>query len=133
MECSNHTLDHDAIERGRPFNWIEGCVLHIAKAGCAANRASYRRRLERAAELSEADRSKQDQRSMDDEVFAESILLGWSGITKDGAALPYSYENSLWLIQNISGLREFVVEASRADALFTMRAVEAAKQALKKS
>lgn len=55
---------------------------------------------------------------------AEAILLGWEGITLDGKALPYTYDNALKLITDYPDFHEMVTNASTNLANFQRDADE---------
>lgn len=71
--------------------------------------------------------------AIDDEAMAEAVLVGWEGIDRDGAPLPYSKENAIWILSNVAVIRQFVVKASEDAMLFTRGVVDATTDALKKS
>lgn len=57
-------------------------------------------------------------------VTAETVLLGWEGITLDGKPLPYSYDNALKLITDYPDFHEMVTTASSNLANFQIEVDE---------
>jgi hypothetical protein len=135
MDITALVTSTDATEKGREFAFGADAKLVIAASGNTTHRKALRRLYEPHSKALAFGGSidPETAKAIDDEAMAEGVLVGWSGITKDGDPLAYSKENALWLLRNVALLRKFVVSASEDAALFTVGAVEAVKDVLKKS
>jgi len=52
------------------------------------------------------------------DIYADAILLGWDGLTENGAPVEYSKANAKRLLMEYRGIWDAVDQASRDDALF---------------
>ena len=129
MDISKHLLDENAVQRGRPVKWIEDVVLYIAADQNFTQRQCWR---DTVATIKGKPTPAEDQ-ELSDKIIAQSVLVGWSGISMDGKELKYSVENALFLLKSVSRFREFVNLASKTEELFIRDAVNEAVEALKKS
>lgn len=134
MDISSLVTAKEATQKGRDFAFGDA-VLVIAASGNTEHRKVLRRLYEPHAKMLAFGGSLDAEVgvNVDDAAMAEAVLVGWKGLKKDGKEFPYNRENALWLLQNVAMLRNFVVKASEDSALFTIAAVEAAKDVLKKS
>ena len=134
MDISALVTATDATERGREFSFGDATLV-IAASGNLAHRKALRRLYEPHAKTVAYGGSLDPDtaRNVDTEAMVEAVLTGWSGLKKDGEEFPYTKANAAWLLENVALLRKFVVQASEDAALFTVGAVEATKDALKKS
>jgi hypothetical protein len=62
------------------------------------------------------------------DTLAETILLGWEGVTEGGEPVPYSKEKALEYLMDpaMHDFRELIVEASQDQARYRDRQLEAA-------
>lgn len=135
MEITALVTSQEATEKGREFAFGQDATLIIAASGNITHRKALRRLYEPHAKALAYGGALDPEtgRAIDDEAMAEAVLVGWKGIEKDGQELTYTKENALWLLRNVALLRQFVLKASEDAALFTVGAVEATKDTLKKS
>ena len=136
MDISSLITSKEATQKGREFAFGDATLV-IAASGNNDHRKALRRLYEPHAKMmafgGASTLAPETATAIDDEAMAEAVLVGWNGLKKDGVNFTYSRENALWLLQNVAVLRNFVVKASEDMALFTIGAVEAAKDVLKKS
>ncbi len=134
MDISKLVTSATATNQGRRFNFGDA-VLVIAASGNNEHRKALRRLYEphNRAIVHGGSLDPAVATAIDDNAMADAVLVGWEGLERDGQPLPYSRENALWLLSNVAVIRQFVVRASEDAMLFTMGAVEATTDALKKS
>lgn len=115
------TLEVDGVEI--PVG--DGLTLRIARAGNDKASAEYRRltsdpRVQMAIRTNTMDPA--EMRRIVDEVYASTILLGWSGLTEDGKEIPYSREKAKELL-GIRDFRAMVQSLAETQELFRKQAV----------
>lgn len=120
--AANETLENEGT-------WTElgDAKLLIARAG----NKKYIRKLSRAVDRSKKllDRKDDAADALSDkimiDVMAETILLGWEGVTFKGEVLPYSVENAKMLLE-LKDFRRQVMEL--ADDFESFKAVQEQEQ-----
>lgn len=120
--AANETLENEGT-------WTElgDAKLLIARAG----NKKYIRKLSRAVDRSKKllDRKDDAADALSDkimiDVMAETILLGWEGVTFKGEVLPYSVENAKMLLE-LKDFRKQVMEL--ADDFESFKAVQEQEQ-----
>lgn len=125
---SAERIDRTAVQQGRPFPFGGGWLIIAAHN----NEAAAQCRRELFAAFRGVPNSK-DEREMLDKALAKAVLLSWRDITVDGTPLPVSEVNALWLITEVTHVREFVEAFSKAEGAFSVKSVIEAVEALKKS
>lgn len=84
--------------------------LKIARSNNAKYRASQQLKMERYRFAAKTKTVPDDVwNAMFNELIAETILVDWDGITKDGKPYPYSRENALQAIAELKDFRELVM------------------------
>ena len=122
---------YDAFSTDRKAE-VEGVILEypdcgdveirIARAGGENKR--YLKALERIqkkyrSQLRTDTLSIEQARRIHQEVFAETIILGWKNVTdRDGNDLPFTRENCLKLFQDLPALWEDIFEQANSITLF---------------
>ena len=132
MEISDFKLEDSAImpvrhlATGQPIKTKDGKAVSVTVA-CKDSevfrllaRNQTERRLKRA---SETGNSRLSSTELEDEALdlLAGSTLGWSGITKDGAEFPFSFENARGLYRELPWLRD-QVDAFIADRANFMKA-----------
>lgn len=138
MNLSHIATSQDAKENGRPFPFGDGKIVLAANGNTKHLQALRRltephlRTLAHGGQIPDA-----INKAIDDEAFAEAVIVGWEGMEReeDGklVPLPYSKENALWALRSSDVFRNFVMRAAEDRMLFTVGAVAAATETLKKS
>ena len=108
--------------KGIDLQYGDGIIITIARAGGAnpiyarvveAKTKPYRRQIQSetiSRELSE---------QLTREIYAEAIVLGWSGVTdENGKAMEFTKENAVKLFKDLPDLFEDVKEQAGKAALF---------------
>lgn len=121
--------DKKLEQEGITLDYGDGLELRIARAGGSnikfekAVQAKMRKfGLQAKHDLLDPDQMREVMR----EVLAETVVLGWTGVTnRDGAALPFNRENCIQLFKDLPDLFEDVLEQSRKAALFKTTVLEA--------
>lgn len=67
------------------------------------------------------------------ETMAETILLDWDGIQKDGKTLPYSKENAVLLLTDLKDFRRIITELADESETFRKQEMEESEKNLKPS
>lgn len=118
--------------------WVEvgdGFAILIGRIGGKRNQESYKRHTASPV-VSEAIRrgtqTPEEQARIHGEVMADSILLGWRGLTEEGQDVPYSREKALELLR-VKDFRALVHDEAMNQANFRVKRVEDTVAALKKS
>lgn len=115
MELSKFKQDTDKTENGTWVDVGDGLLLLIAKSGNRKSLAAYQRLMKPYKQMQERGMMPEDKvRELNVRLVAESILLGWQGLTDNGVTVPYSPEKAyeilsdpafselLSLVQNLS-------------------------------
>lgn len=121
--------DKKLEQEGITLDYGDGLEVRIARAGGSntkfekAVQAKMRKfGLQAKHDLLDADQMREVMR----EVLAETVVLGWSGVTdREGNALPFNRENCIKLFKDLPDLFEDVLEQSRKAALFKTVVLEA--------
>ena len=102
--------------------WVdlgEGARLKIARIGNPANRDLMRRKMKPHRTALRADKLPEDiLNRITIEVMAETILLGWEGLTEGGQPLPYTRENAIQQLTELKDFRDQVADLSQDMTLF---------------
>lgn len=93
LELNTLAVDPTASEEGTWANFLGGRFL-IARHNCEkANQLRAKLTLENWDKISAGDEAAEElAREITARVTAETILLGWEGVTKDGKAVEYTPE-----------------------------------------
>lgn len=127
MEISKYKTDPKLEAEGVEVQIAEGTVVKVARIGSP-------RYNERLNALMRPHRHAQAKGTLDDEtqtkivvkVMAETVLLGWRGITDKGIEIPYSRENAEQLLA-IRDFREQIVEIANGMEAFRAQGDEVAE------
>lgn len=131
MEITSVIAEEGIAERGREFS-IGDAKFTIAQA----DNLNFRRKLRKLSEPHSASLMLRQPipvevwNGIEMQAAAGTILLGWSGMTKDGQPFPYSDENAEYLLRNAPMIRRAVFRIAEDDSLFTKAVIEAAKDSL---
>lgn len=116
LEKTGITLDYGLNSKKQPIE------IRIARAGGAND--AYLKRLEAKAKphrrsIQHETIEKAQLDSIVKEVYAETIVLGWSGVEdRDGNELSFSKENVLKLFADLPDLYTDIMEQAQSAALF---------------
>lgn len=121
--------DKKLEQEGIVLDYGDGMELRIARAGGsntkfekALQAKSRKYGLQVKHDLLDADQMRELMR----EVLAETVVLGWSGMTDEqGNDLPFSKENCIKVFKDLPDLFDDVLEQSRKAALFKATVLEA--------
>lgn len=121
--------DKKLEQEGVTLDYGDGLEVRIARAGGSNTKfekaVQLKMRkfgLQAKHDLLDADQMREVMR----EVLAETVVLGWSGVTdREGNALPFNRENCIKLFKDLPDLFEDVLEQSRKAALFKTVVLEA--------
>lgn len=120
--------DKKAEQEGIILDYGDGMEIRIARAGGSnikfekAVQSKLRKYgLQAKHDLLEPEQNREIFR----EVLAETVVLGWSGITdKEGNALPFNKDNCIQLFKDLPDLFDDVLEQSRKSSLFKQSVLE---------
>lgn len=112
----------DLESKGIDLQYGDGVIITIARAGGSnpvyarvveAKTKPYRRQIQSetiSAELSE---------QLTREIYAEAIILGWSGVTDEkGDAMEFTKENAVKLLKDLPDLFTDIKEQANKASLF---------------
>lgn len=110
---------------GRWFNFGEKARVKIARQNNPKNREAVRRVFApyREATIGGAHDDTTAVKLLI-EVMADSILVGWEGLTEKGQPLPYSKENAVRLLTNLPNFRDWVVTQAQRMENFKDKSME---------
>lgn len=111
-----------AEQEGITLDYGDGLTIQIARAGGsnirfekAAQQKMRKFGLQAKHDLLEPEQM----RSIFREVLAETVVLGWTGVTdKEGNELPFNKENCIKVFTDLPDLFDDVLEQSRKASLF---------------
>lgn len=123
------STDKKLEQEGVTLDYGDGMEIRIARAGGsnvkfekALQAKSRKYGLQVKHDLLDPDQMRELMR----EVLAETVVLGWSGVTdREGNTLSFSKENCVQLFKDLPDLFDDVLEQSRKAALFKTSILEA--------
>ena len=121
--------DKKLEQEGVVLDYGDGMEIRIARAGGsnvkfekALQAKSRKFGLQVKHDLLDPDQMREIMR----EVLAETVVLGWSGMTdREGNPLPFSKDNCIQVFKDLPDLFDDVLEQSRKAALFKVTVLEA--------
>ncbi len=120
--------DKNAEQQGVTLDYGDGLEIKIARAGGSNVRfeKAVQARMRKYELQSKHGLLEPEQmRTIFREVLAETVVLGWSGVTdREGNTLPFTKENCVKLFTDLPDLMEDVLEQSRKSALFKQSVLE---------
>lgn len=120
--------DKKAEQEGITLDYGDGMEIRIARAG--GSNTKFESLIQ--SKLRKYERLRQNDlleiavlRPIMREIYAEAIVLGWSGVTdRDGNNLPFNKENAIQLFTDLPDLFEDIVVQSQRAALFRQTVLE---------
>lgn len=120
--------DKKAEQEGITLDYGDGMEIRIARAG--GSNTKFESLIQ--SKLRKYERLRQNDlleiavlRPIMREIYAEAIVLGWSGVTdRDGNTLPFNKENAVQLFTDLPDLFEDIVVQSQRAALFRQTVLE---------
>lgn len=128
MKIEAHVTDSSKEQSGVWMEFDNDTKFLIGSMNSMAYRKCYQRKL-KAQRIKTKNPTEEQVDEMIRSCYAETILLGWKGITKDGIEFPYSVENSIWILSNCPNIREYVFFAAQNNDNFRKEQLEEAKAA----
>lgn len=121
--------DKKAEQEGITLDYGDGMEIRIARAG--GSNTKFESLIQ--SKLRKYERLRQNDlleiavlRPIMREIYAEAIVLGWSGVTdREGNTLPFNKENAIQLFTDLPDLFEDIVVQSQRAALFRQTVLEA--------
>lgn len=120
--------DKKAEQEGIILDYGDGMEIRIARAGGSNVKfeKSVQQKMRKYGLQAKHDLLEpEQQREIFREVLAETVVLGWKGVTdRDGNDLPYSKDNCIQLFKDLPDLFDDVLEQSRKSSLFKQNLLE---------
>ena len=119
---SKFLMSEDAEQKGIELDYGEGTIIRVARAGGSNKR--YQKALERVSrkykrQLQLDILSTAESNAIMKEVFAETVVLSWEGVTDlEGKAIPFSKAACLKLFDDLPDLFNDVQEQASNQAIF---------------
>jgi len=121
--------DGKAEQDGIILDYGDGMEIRIARAG--GSNTKFEKLVQK--KLRPYDRQRQLDiletavlRPVMREVYAEAVVLGWSGVTtREGEPLPFTKENAIKLFTDLPDLFDDIVVQSQKASLFRQNVLEA--------
>lgn len=121
--------DKKAEQEGITLDYGDGLKIRIARAGGSNTKfeklvQSRLKKYERQRQLDLLEI--ETLRPILREVYAESVVLGWEGVTnREGEVLPFNKENAVKLFEDLPDLFEDIVVQAQKAVLFRQNILEA--------
>lgn len=138
FDLADIELDLSAAEQGVEIEIGDGAFITVGRWGSQRFKAAVQKyagnklsAIQQRARMSRKARSKQDEEAarIMAQIIADSILLGWRGITEGGRELSYSFDEAVRVLmdERYDNFRDLVELEAKNEERFYLSQMEADK------